>query len=162
MSKLLYSQSTQQTYGYPRSDDQPVVGLDADFLVLTKIETAPPDHDPAIQSLSSTYEVDIDALEYRQVWSVTDNLPVPNWDGFNTALLTNPEFIAYQQAVGHPTASAVLDAYALVATGGVAAFNLVFNLFCHQGTVTPEHRTAWADIAAGLNLPTDFVEVIRG
>lgn len=161
MNKLLYSQSTQQVYGYNRLDGEDPVGLDPDILVLTMVDVDPPEITEN-QSLSSTYVADVDSLEARQVWTVVDNPPAPNWPAFNGALLTNPTFVAYQQSVGHPAASAVLDAYALVAKDGVGAFTLVFNLFCQLGSVTAEHRGEWADTAASLDLPADFVEVICG
>lgn len=96
MSKLLYSQSTQQTFGYPRGDDEPVIGLDPDFLVLTRVETDPPEITEN-QSLSSIFVVDIPSLEYRQQWTVVDNPSVPNWDGLYTNLLGSG---VYQFLVG--------------------------------------------------------------
>lgn len=71
MAKILYSQSTQTTKSYPRTDDAPIVGLDSDYLVLTQVQTVPPVHDPGTQTVSSQYVVDTNALEYRQEWTVS-------------------------------------------------------------------------------------------
>jgi hypothetical protein len=92
--KLLYSQTTQQTYPYPRNDGQQIIGLDPDYLVLDRIETTPPDYD-ATQSINSEWVVDVDLLEYRQEWTVTDLLPsppVPDWDGLYSALMDSEPY----------------------------------------------------------------------
>lgn len=148
---------------YPNVDENaPVMGLDPDLLLLRQTEAPHPPYDPELQQLTVSNVLDLENGEYRREWSLVDLPPKPDWPAFNSVLLTNPTFTSYQQTVGMPVAGAVLDAYALVAKDGVAAFTLVFNLFCQLGSVTVEHRGEWADIAAGLNLPSDFVEVIRG
>jgi hypothetical protein len=166
MSKLLYSQSTQQTLGYPRSDGEPVIGLDPDFLVLTQVNTDPPEITEN-QSLSSTYVVDVNALEYRQEWAITTKPlpePVPDWDGFNGFILSNVEFNTYY-GTGLGTAPAVTSslpaALAQVSTNGFGAFAMVFNGFCTVAGVTSIHRGEWADMAERFNLPTDFVAIVR-
>lgn len=164
MSKLLYSQSTQQTFGYPRSDDEPIVGLDPDFLVLTQVETTP----PAItenQSLSSSYVVDTQALTYTQQWTIVDNPPAIDWDGFNEYMLTDATFKTYRDAVraiDGDLNSALFDTYGLVATNGVGAFSLVWGQWVTVSGISAQDRDAIAVVAEGFNLPGDFVAVIRG
>jgi hypothetical protein len=164
MSKILYSQSTQQTFGYPRSDNEPIVGLDPDFLVLTQVETTPPEITES-QSLSSSYEVDLDSLEYVQQWTVVDNPLQPDWDGFNGAMLQD---VAFNQTTGAvmgvapSVALALPAALAQVSTNGVNAFGLVFNAFCAAGSVSVVQRSEWASIAETYSLPADFVNIVRG
>ena len=164
MSKLLYSKSTTTIKPYPRNDDQPVVGLDLDYLVLDKVDVAPISYDPATQSLSSTYVVDTDTLEYRQKWTVTDLPPVPDWDSFNAYMLSDPMFKTYRDTVRNADGelnSALFDAYGMVATNGVAAFSLVWGIWCTASGITVADREVIATVAEGFNLPAEFVTVIR-
>lgn len=89
----------------------------------------------------------------------------PNWDGFNGFILSDITFNTYYGA-GLTTAPAVTSslpaALAQVATNGVGAFAMVFNGFCGAAGVTSEHRGLWANEAEDFNLPTDFVNVVRG
>ena len=166
MTKLLYSQSTQAIKPYPRLDDASIAGLDPDYLVLDKVEVAPISYDPATQSLSSTYVVDTDTLEYRQEWTVTDLPPVPNWDSFNAYMLSDPMFKGYRDTVRSADGDlngALFDAYALVATNGVGAFSLVWGgIWVPVSGITVADREVIAGVAEGFNLPADFVAVIRG
>ena len=65
--KVLYNTESQAVSAYPRSDDEPVVGLDPVYLVLNKIEAPAPS-----PTAVPTWEVDLDALEYRQFWTEPD------------------------------------------------------------------------------------------
>lgn len=164
MSKLLYSQSTQQIFGYPRSDGQPVIGLDPDFLVLTQVETVPPTITEN-QSLSSSYVVDEVALTYTQQWTITDNPPAIDWDSFNGYMLTDATFKTYRDAVrliDGDLNSALFDTYGLVATNGVGAFSLVWGSWVAVSAISAVDKEAIAVVAESFNLPGDFVAVIRG
>lgn len=77
MTKVLYSQSTQQIKPYPRIDNEPVIGLNPDYLVLTQIDTAPPFIE-SHQKLISNYNINLNTLEYIQVWEIVD---LPNLTG---------------------------------------------------------------------------------
>ncbi len=168
MPKILYSESTSQLSPYPRNDDNQIIGLDSDYLMLTQIESLPPNYDIETQTIVDDWEVDLEALEYRQVWTVI-NLPVidnpPNWDGFNLAFSTLPsllqaELIANQN---HPSIVGKKDlAYSMISDHGVATFGLIFPLFCQAGGVDNDTRTEWALMAQSFNMPTDFISVIRG
>jgi hypothetical protein len=165
MPKLLYSQSTATIKPYPRLDDQPIAGLDPDYLVLDKVEVAPISYDPTMQSLSSTYVVDIDNLEYRQEWTVTDLPSVPDWDGFNAYMLTDPMFKAYRDTVrtiDGDLNAALFNAYALIERNGVAAFTLVWGQWTQLSGITTENRETIATVAESFNLPVEFVGVVRG
>ena len=165
MSKVLYSQSTEQIKPYPRKDNAEVVGLDPDYLVLDKTEGAIPTYDPQTESISPNWVINLENFEYRQEWVVNPRELQPNWDGFNGYILSDTQFNIYY-GTGLGTAPAVTAslpaALAQVASNGVAAFAMVFNGFCAAAGVTPTHRGEWADEAVAKHLPTDFVAVIRG
>lgn len=117
--KLLYSQSTATTKPYPRKDGAEIVGLDDDYLVLTKVETTPP-ATTENQTLSSSYVVDVNALEYRQQWTVIDNPVVPNWDGFYDALLISDTYrYLLSQTVPNPSISGVMAVMGLTIERGL-------------------------------------------
>jgi len=165
MSKLLYSQSTQAIKPYPRLDDNPIAGLDPDYLVLEKVDVAPISYDSETQSLSFTYVVDLQTLQYRQEWTVNDLPPTPDWDGFNTYMLTDTDFNTYYGTgltVAPAVTTSIPTALAQVSTNDVNSFNLTFNGFCNAVSVTATHRNGWADVAESYHLPADFVSVIRG
>ena len=74
--KILYDTETQSLKRYPRSDDEPVVGLDARYLVLELIEQEKPDHDPATHYVRRTEAIDLDALQVVRGWElVAHELP---------------------------------------------------------------------------------------
>lgn len=166
MSKLLYSQTTQVTRPYPRLDEQPVVGLDPDYLVLTKVETPQPSYDPQTETISSNYVVDTELLQYRQEW-IIEQLPtqvVPNWDGFNAYMLSDTMFKSYRDSVrllDGDLNSALFQAYGLVATNGVSAFTLVWSQWLSLSNIDSADQSTIADVAESFNLPEEFVNVIR-
>lgn len=106
--------------------------------------------------------------QWEQLWTFVEkppSPPVPNWDGFNAAMLANVEFnqitgvvlgIVPTVALGMPAA------LAQVSTNGVTAFALVFSAFCQIGNVSISQRETWATIAEEFNLPTGFINVVRG
>jgi hypothetical protein len=163
MSKLLYSQSTQVIKPYPRLDDASIAGLDPDYLVLDKVEVAPISYDPATQSLSSTYVVDTDTLEYRQEWTVTDLPPVPDWDSFNTYMLSDPMFKTYRDTVrsidGELT-GALFDAYAMIDAHGINAFSSIWGVWVSVSGISEVDRGIIANTAHSYNLPEAFVDII--
>lgn len=167
MSKLLYSQSTATIKPYPRLDDQPIVGLDPDYLVLEKVEVAPISYDPATQSLSSSYVVDTENLEYRQEWVIEDlppAPPAPDWDSFNTYMLSDSMFKTYRDTVrsidGELT-GALFDAYAMIDAHGINAFSVVWGVWVSVSGITEADRGIIADVARSYNLPGDFISIIE-
>jgi hypothetical protein len=164
MSKLLYSQSTKQTCGYPRLDDEPIVDLDPDLLVLTIVDIDPPGTEEN-QTLSFTYIVDVPNLEYRQQWVVIDLPAVSDWDGFNLTFSTLPSLLQAEIRANqnHPSIVSKKDlAYSMISSHGVGVFSLVFPLFCQAGAVDDTTRIEWATLAATFNMPKDFIDIIRG
>jgi hypothetical protein len=167
MSKRLYSQSTQQLKSYPRNDGGPIVGLDSDYLVLTQVNTTPPEYDAETEVISSEFIVDTENLEYRQEWTVSPKPVVvtPNWDGFNAYMLTDSMFKNYRdtvRAIDGDLNAALFNAYALIERNGVAAFTLVWSVWTQLSGITTQHKNTIATVAESFNLPIEFVEVVRG
>ena len=161
----LYSQSTQQIKSYPRNDDEPIIGLDADYLVLEQVNTLPPEYNPETQTINSDYIVDTVNLEYRQEWVVTDLPPQPNWDMFNSQMLTDPEFNQVYNTANSiaPVVCASLPAaLTQVSNGQLSMFNIVWNQIMQLGNATTEMRVKWGNWATDNNLPIDFVSIISG
>jgi len=92
--------------------------------------------------------------------------PVPDWDGFNAYMLSDPTFKGYRDTVRSADGDlngALFDAYGLVATNGVAAFSLVWGgIWVPVSGITVADREVIAGVAEGFNLPAEFVAVIRG
>ena len=89
----------------------------------------------------------------------------PNWDGFNAYMLTDQMFKAYRDIVrpiDGDLNGALLDAYGLVSTNGVAAFDLVWGYWCQVSSITVDDRDVIANTAQSFNLPANFVSTIRG
>jgi hypothetical protein len=163
----LYSQSTQQIKPYPRNDDEPIIGLDADYLVLTQVDTAPPEYDDTTHTINSIYVVNTDTLEYIQEWIVTEktiSIP-PDWDMFNLQMMSDARFNqVYNQclSVAPIVCSALPVALDQITSKGNTLFTLIWNQLCSIGGATPEDREAWAELGINNNLPDDFVNVLRG
>jgi hypothetical protein len=75
--KILYDTETQSLKRYPRGDEDPVVGLDARYLVLELIEQEKPDHDPATHYLRRTESIDLDTLQVVRGWELVAHEPMP-------------------------------------------------------------------------------------
>lgn len=116
----------------------------------------------------------IDYQEYLN-WVAAGNEPLPyeappivpptDWDGFNQAILSNPEFNAAYGAVmaSHPLIAAALPAaLTQVSTGQTTMFATVYGQMCAVAEVTPFQREEWATIAEQFHAPAEFVAVIRG
>ena len=75
--KLLYDTTTAKLTPYPRSDDEPVVGLDPCYLVLGLIQQEKPDHDPATHYLRRTEAIDLNASQVTRGWGLVAHEPMP-------------------------------------------------------------------------------------
>ena len=75
--KILYDTDIERLVLYPRSDDEPVVGLDPCYLVLDLIQQEKPSHDPAAHYLNRTEAIDLDALQVTRGWELVAHEPLP-------------------------------------------------------------------------------------
>lgn len=115
--KVLYNTESQAVFAYPRADDEPVVGLDPIYLVLVKIETPAPS-----PTAVPTWEVDLDALEYRQSWTEPEPPPPePDWTAFIVEFSLPGNFL----------------------------YNATATKVQASGEVTKEH---WSNLKLGLNI----------
>jgi len=165
--KVLYSQLNATIKPYPRNDDNPILGLDPDYLVLDKIESPQPEYDPSTQTIREEWVIAFETLEYRQEWIIEPIVvaPVEDWPSFNTYMLTSPLFRARRDIVrpiDPELNSALYDAYALVERNGVEAFALIWAYWCQLSGIPPEEKEVLAQVAESLNLPSDFVALLRG
>lgn len=126
--KVLYNQNTQRVIDYPRKDQQEIVGLSSEYLILEQVETVPPNITEN-QSLSSSYVVDVNNLEYRQEWEVLDNPVTLNWNGLYLTLMNSSVYadlvIVGQQLSGVDGAlDKTIDAiqYGIFKPDSIAAF----------------------------------------
>ena len=167
MTKVLYSQSTQKIYSYPRLDDKPIIGLNSDFLILDKINASIPTYDPETQSVSSNFTIDLEELQYRQEWTVIDlslEESTPNWDNFNIYMLSDSTFKTYRDSVRAIDADlngALFDAYAMIDSHGITTFSTIWNIWSDIATIDPEDREAIAVAAESFSLPQNFIDLIR-
>jgi hypothetical protein len=69
--KLLYYTPTATLVPYPRADDLPVLGLDADYQVLDLIQEAQPEINTATQIINSTEVIDLTAGTVTRDWQIT-------------------------------------------------------------------------------------------
>jgi hypothetical protein len=76
--KILYNTISESLGRYPRSDDEPVVGLDPRYLVLDVLKTEQPQHDPTTHYLRRTEAIDLDNLQVTRGWELVahESLPV--------------------------------------------------------------------------------------
>ena len=73
--KILYHTPTASLKTYPRSDNEPVVGLSADYEIFEIVqEPVPEDYNPATHSLSATQNIDTQA---KTVTRGFDLVPLP-------------------------------------------------------------------------------------
>jgi hypothetical protein len=94
-----------------------------------------------------------------------DPAPVEDWPSFNTYMLTSPLFRARRDIVrpiDPELNSALYDAYALVERNGVEAFALIWAYWCQLSGIPPEEKEVLGQVAESLNLPADFVALLRG
>jgi hypothetical protein len=69
--KLLYNTTTQELCAYPRSDDEAVTGLAAEYLTMTVTrDDAPELDDPLTQRLVGTETIDADACTVHYGWQI--------------------------------------------------------------------------------------------
>jgi len=150
--KVLYNTESQAVSAYPRSDDEPVVGLDPIYLVLVKIETPAPS-----PTAVPTWEVDLDALEYRQSWTEPDPTPpAPDWLSFNLAMIpptTESTFEVWLGQFKEPYRAALAVASS---EGNTERVQGQYEILKDLASPTAEQITEWQGIADANHVPLRF------
>lgn len=150
--KVLYNTESQAVSAYPRSDDEPVVGLDPIYLVLVKIETPAPS-----PTAVPTWEVDLDALEYRQSWTKPEPPPpAPDWLGFNLAMIPPTAESTFEVWLGQfkePYRAALAVASS---EGNTERVQGQYNILKEFIPPTSEQIAEWQELADTYNISLTF------
>jgi hypothetical protein len=102
------------------------------------------------------------------VQAIIDNYIEPataNWDQFNLMMMSDSEFNqVYNTCLAQfpIIANALPTALDQVTTRGNSLFTLIWDQICTIGQATTEMRIKWAGFGEYNNLPSDFVEILRG
>lgn len=163
--RVIYHKQDRTIAPYPRKDEEEVINLESDYLVLLKIDTLPPEYDINTEVLENTYIVDLDKLEYRQEWVIIPLPPRPNWDNFNYLMLSDPDFNQVCNLANTSSVTLVASLPASltqVSDGKITMFQSVWQKIITIGGATLEMQVKWSDFAISSNLPSDFVEIIKG
>lgn len=137
----------------------PWVGEAPDFSQFTE---------PTLSVLQKSWQDFLDSEEELEIIPDPEpiiELPQPNWDAFNTQMLTDSEFNQIYNATNSiaPAICASLPAsLTQVSNGQLSMFAIVWNQIMSLGGATVEMRTKWAGWATDNNLPEDFVAIILG
>jgi hypothetical protein len=89
----------------------------------------------------------------------------PDYLLFNMAISFNVNMIGYEIIANnnHPSIVSKKDlAYSMITDHGIDNFASIFPIFCQLAGVTQIHRDEWAALALFYNLPTDFIDVVKG
>jgi hypothetical protein len=91
---VIWNSATDEIRGYPRSDAEPVVGLEQPPLFALQVVREPePEYDSATQQLLPTRTVNPEALTWTWGWDVQDlpppPPPPPDYRGFYEGLLAS-------------------------------------------------------------------------
>ena len=117
-------------------------------------------------SVESEHVKQVCALVHSEPYLGISIPPVtsPDWDSFNTYMLSDPMFKTYRDAVrsidGELT-GALFDAYAMIDAHGINAFSVVWGVWVSVSGISETDRGIIADVARGYNLPGDFVSIIE-
>ena len=99
--KLLYRQSTATLHAYPRQDDEPVIGLDPDYLEMALTQAEQPDYDPSTHRLEPTETIDLTARTVTRGWQLvglpSPPPPSPDYQAFYDALLSSAAYASVLQ-----------------------------------------------------------------
>ena len=124
--------------------------------------------EPTLSVLQGSWQAFLDSGQELEVFPDPEPIAeifAPNWDNFNAYMLTDAMFKSYRDTVrpldGDLT-SALFTAYNRVASDGVSAFSLVWGQWILISNITTEDRNTLANIAQSCNLPSDFINLIRG
>ena len=92
--KIIHNTFTGQLSDYPRTDGEPVIGLDPSLRILDRVDEAVPEFDPAVQRLAANNRAEGESYIYG--WQLLDLTPeeiaarlpsiVTNWQ-FKQALI---------------------------------------------------------------------------
>jgi hypothetical protein len=94
-----------------------------------------------------------------------DLVSPPDWDGFNTYILSDDNFnnaILDCSTVKPAISATIATAMLKYQTDGSNLFQGIFEAFCQAANITAEQRTIWANASTAFNLPAAFISLVRG
>jgi hypothetical protein len=94
-----------------------------------------------------------------------DSVVPPDWDGFNTYILSDDNFnnaVLACSTVKPAISATIATAMLKYQTDGSNLFPGIFETFCQAANITAEQRTIWANASTGFNLPAAFISLVRG
>ena len=168
MTRILYSQSTATLHPYPRQDDEPVVGLDPDYLEMVLTQADQPAYDPATQRLDPTEAIDLAARTVTRGWQLIDlppPAPTPDWATFRGSLLISPGVAATMAAARvagcEPGVTALPVALEKAQQGNIGDFAACWGLVAQYGAAPPELIAELVATAESCHLPEGFVATLQ-
>ena len=94
-----------------------------------------------------------------------DSFFPPDWDSFNTYILSDDDFnnaVLACSTVKPAISATIATAMLKYQTEGSSLFQGIFETFCQAANITAEQRTIWVNAIEGFNLPPAFISLIRG
>lgn len=167
MSRILYNPETDTLIRWPRQDDEDVVGLQPPLVMLWIEQAEPPtNYDTLIYGLKPTQDVDLDALVLHRGWELVELPPVvvpptPRWVQFAQALAIDPAVngLVATCATAAPVLHLMLGVgLGQAALGSPTTFLAAWSDAMAAGLVPPELAAQMRMLAAGFDLPAEFVE----
>jgi hypothetical protein len=167
MPRILYNPDTAALISWPRQDDDDVVGLQPPTVMLTvEQQPQPTDYDQAVYGLQPTQDVDLDALVLRRGWELVELLPVvvappPRWVQFALSLAGSDEIKALLWAIEavNPVLRDMMGVgMGQAAQGDPTTFLAAWGDAAGAGLVSAELAAQMQSLAAGFDLPAEFVE----
>ena len=150
--KVLYNTQTQGVSPYPRNDDEPVIGLSPEYLVLEKVQSDPPS-----PTAISSWEVNLEALEYCQVWTEPEPPPpAPDWLSFNLTMIpptTESTFEVWLGQFKEPYRAALAVASS---EGNTERVQGQYEILKDLASPTAEQIAEWQSIADRHNIGLTF------
>lgn len=173
MARLLYDTQTTSLQPYPRQDDEPVVGLDARYLVMALLQQPQPDHDPATERLEPTETIDIDARTVSRGWVIVPidppapPQPGPDWLGFAGWLYGFAPMMdamntarASHDPQGEPATTGLPAALQEARAGNTIAFALSWAQFLAASSMDAADLAEIVAKASLCRLPPEFIAAL--
>ena len=94
-----------------------------------------------------------------------DSSSPPDWDSFNTYILSDDDFnnaVLACSTVKPAISATIATAMLKYQTEGSSLFQGIFEAFCQAANITAEQKTIWANAIGIFNLPSQFIAIVRG
>jgi hypothetical protein len=167
--KLLYDLTSDLLVPYPRTDNEPVVGLDPAYLELDLIQVDQPKYDPTTQRLEPTETIDLDASTVTRGWKLI-KLPVPppppptpDWATFKVTALSSDSLntiLADAFQIAPVAAASLAPALLRAEYAGPTDFAAAWSVICAAVPVAPDVISGFQQVAMDCHLPDEFIAAL--